>query len=544
MYVLNSKTLYFCANQDNIMSKKAFLIFSLFVISLNFLSAQNKYWIYFTDKDGVTFDPYQYFDQKAIDRRIKHGLDLYDKSDYPVKQQYLQAVAQVADSLSHHTRWFNAVAAYANESEVQQIIALPFVKKVTPFPENHMQLAESVGAEYDTVLSRDLDYILEGQLLSMDGDILKQHNIDGSGSRVAVFDGGFPGVDELPMFAHLRKDGRILKTYDFAKNKEEVYHGMSHGTMVLSNIAGKIGDKQLGLATGAEFLLARTEIWREPFSEEENWLAAMEWADKHGADIINSSLGYTYHRYYPAEMDGQHSLVAKAANKAVAKGMLVVNAAGNDGGDDSWTVIGTPADADSVLAVGGVQPTTGYHISFSSFGPTADGRRKPNVAAFGEVVVAGKNKLKRSFGTSFASPLVAGFAACALQAFPHVKAMELFRLIEECGALYPYYDYAHGYGIPQGSILLGQWDNPGKTVKIIENDQEVIVRVDSAIMKDEQYADRSLLYYNLQGPDGILDTYYVVEVQQTDVIRLQKAEIKKGMKLNVNYVGYSATYQF
>ncbi|MCF8332321.1 MAG: S8 family serine peptidase [Bacteroidales bacterium] len=523
--------------------KRIIILLILSALFFNVSKAQGKYWVFFTDKKGVTFDPNDYFDKKAIDRRLKHNISLYDISDYPVKQQYLNEVGELADSLSHHSRWFNAVATYAGDDQIRKIKDLPYVRKVVPFPKIKMQLAGYVS-DYDTTLNFKNSHILHTQTRSMGMEKFREHDIDGTGVRVAVFDGGFPGVDEIPVFQHIRDDNRILKTYDFAKNTENVYHGMSHGTMVLSNIAGKTGDIQLGLATDAEFLLARTEINTEPFSEEENWLAAMEWADKNGAQIINSSLGYVYHRYFPEEMDGKHSLVARAANMAAAKGMLVVNAAGNKGSDKEWIVIGTPADVDSVLTVAGVRPTTGYHIAFSSFGPTADLRRKPNVSAFGQVIVAGKKNLKQSFGTSFASPLVAGFAACALETNPELKAMELFREIEKSGELYPYFDYAHGYGVPQADYFFGAKDNTGKTFEFIESDDQVTVEVNKDIFKDQKYDKRFILYYNLQKPNGVLDKYYVLSVNQTDVLIINKSEVPEGTRLNVHYVGYSETFEF
>lgn len=522
---------------------KRILILLLLMGSFVFQAkAQGKYWVFFTDKDGVEFNPYEYFDQKAIERRLNQGLSLDDITDYPVKQQYLKAVDELADSSSHHTRWFNAVAVYAGSQQIQQIKQLPFVKEVTLFPQQQLQLASV--EDYDTTLNFTLNLILEDQTKKLGLEKFQEKGINGKGIRVAVFDGGFPGVDEIPAFEHIRKDNRILKTYDFTKNKEKVYHGNKHGTMVLSNIAGIVGTKQLGLAPEAEFLLARTEVNTEPFSEEENWLAAAEWADKNGVQIINSSLGYTYHRYFPEEMDGQHSLVAKAGNMAARKGILVVNAAGNDGNTENWEVIGTPADADSVLAVAGVEPNTGYHIGFSSYGPTADLRRKPNVAAYGQVVVAGKDGLKQSFGTSFASPLVAGFAACALQTNPELTAMELFTEIEKSGELYPYYDYAHGYGMPQADYFLGQEDDAGKTFRIYEEEGQIVVEVREEIFDDQQYLNRFLLYYNLQKPNGVLEKYYVLSVNKTEVLRLDKSEFPEGYKLNVHYVGHTETFEF
>ncbi|MFW6019126.1 MAG: S8 family serine peptidase [Bacteroidales bacterium] len=522
--------------------KKIQTLFLLLLVMISGASAQGKYWVFFTDKDGVSFDPYEYFDQKAIERRIKHDVELYDISDFPVKKAYLEGVKNLADSVSHHSRWFNAVATYADQQTIEKIRHLPYVKKTISFPQNDMQLAEY--GDYDTTLSYEHSMILKDQTAKHGLDVFQEQGIDGSGIRVAVFDGGFPGVEEIPVFKHIRDDNRIINTYDFAKNKETVYHGSKHGTMVLSNIAGKIDSVNMGMATGAEFLLARTEIKREPFSEEENWLAAMEWADKHGAQIINSSLGYIYHRYFPEEMDGQHSLVAKAANMAAAKGMLVVNAAGNDGSDEQWKVVGTPADADSVLAVGGVRPNTGYHISFSSYGPTADKRLKPNVSAFGKVIVAGKNGLKQSFGTSFASPLVAGFAACALQTNKELKAMELFKEIEKSGHLYPYFDYAHGYGMPQANYFFDQERDLGKTFRFEEKEDKIIVKVDKEILENQAYLKRFVLYYNLQKPNGVLDKYHVLSVSQQEVFSIDKSEVADGLKLNVHYMGYTNTYEF
>ncbi|MFO8054186.1 MAG: S8 family serine peptidase [Bacteroidales bacterium] len=522
--------------------KKAIITGMFLMILLSMLKAQDKYWVFFTDKEGVSFDPYEYFDQKAIDRRIAHGVSLYDITDFPVKAEYLRGVEVLADSLSHHSRWFNAVATYAGDEQIRAIGELPYVQAVQAFSERQMQYAGI--ADYDTTLAFRDGLMLEEQTEELGMSVFQEHGIDGEGVRVAVFDGGFPGVDEIPVFEHIRENNRILKTYDFAKDRIDVYHGMRHGTMVLSNIAGKIGSRDLGMAPQAEFLLARTEIRREPFSEEENWMAAMEWADKHGAQIINSSLGYIYHRYFPEQMDGTHSLVAKAANMAAAKGMLVINAAGNNGNDDFWKVIGTPADADSVLAVGGIDPNTGYRIRFSSFGPTADMRMKPNVSAFGKVIVAGKNELSHSFGTSFAAPLVTGFAACALQAKPELKAMELFREIEKSGRLYPYFDYAHGFGVPQADHFVREYQEPEKTFKFVEKEDRVLVNVREEVFENQEHSTRFLLFYNFEEPSGVLYKYYVVSVHDTEVLNIDRTEVPEGCKINVHYVGYTDTFEF
>jgi subtilisin family serine protease len=256
--------------------------------------------------------------------------------------------------------------------------------------------------------------LLKYQTARLQGNLFAEKNIDGKGILIAVFDAGFPKVNNRPEFSHLFREKRIKATFNFVTKSENVFGHSHHGAMTLSCIAGKYGDINIGVAPGADFLLARTEkAFGEAFAEEENWLAAAEWADKNGADIISSSLGYTYQRYFNNEMNGKKSLVARAASMAAAKGILVVNAAGNDG-DNSWKFVSTPADADSILTVGGTDPASDIKIEFSSKGPSSDGRLKPEVSAPAEVMAAGNKGMEHAYGTSFSCPLVAGFAACAL----------------------------------------------------------------------------------------------------------------------------------
>ncbi len=500
----------------------------LLSISLNTFS-QDKYWVVFKNKK-TTFNPYKYFDKKAINRRLKNNLSLFDSTDFPINKKYKSAINNIADSISSETRWFNAVAVYASKSEINKIKKLPFVKYIRPIS------ITTYPAEYnyDTTLSRNKEWIRKQQLEWLDVKSFEKNNITGKGVRIAIFDGGFPTVDVNPAFEHVRKNNRIIKTYDFTKKRENVYYSISHGTMVMSNICGIVNGKKLGLATDAEFLLAKTEVYTEPFSEEENWLAAVEWADKNGADIINSSLGYTYQRYFPWDMNGT-SFVARAANIAARKGILVINAAGNEGDKRSWKHLGTPADADSALTIGGIDPYTGTHISFSSYGPTADKRLKPNVCAFGEAIVSGKNKLMKEYGTSFASPLVAGFAACAMQTKPKLTNMQLFKEIEKSGHLYPYYDYAHGYGVPQARYFTDgiKTSNSNKTFEFVDNYVSISIKI---IKNNNNGSD--LLYYKIQDDKGTIDEYWTVKIHENQNIMVSK-EKYKGKTLVAYYKGYN-----
>ena len=428
--------------------------------------AQRCWWVVFADKDGTTFDPYTYFDSKAIERYRINGIDLYDESNYPLRSDYVQTVGGIATEEVGSSRWFNAVAVIATDDQVSRIEALPFVVGVIP-TQGNLQPASHfthMGSDVPSLQAGVPRPTMSNQLLRMQGDRFKQQGIDGKGLRIAVFDGGFPNVDTHPAFKHLRNGKQIVATWNFCNRKENVYGWNTHGTMVLSCIAGCTDSLQMGLATGATFLLARTEIESEPFKEEVWWCQAVEWADKNGADIINSSLGYGKDRYYTDQMDGT-SYVAKAANMAARKGILVCNSAGNEGTDGSWRTIITPADADSVLSVGGINASLSRyeHISFSSYGPTADGRMKPNVCNFGQATVAnpGRNGgLTSVQGTSFSSPLTAGFCACAWQTRRDLTAMQIKAEVERSADLYPYCDYAYGYGVPQASYFLATSGQP------------------------------------------------------------------------------------
>ena len=464
--------------------KKILSIAAAIIFSLQ-LQAQNNYWVMLTDKAGTTFDPYSYFDSKAIERYRLNNADLYDISNYPLNDSYVSQIDAIVTDDFGQSRWFNAVAVTATPDQIAALRKLPFVKEVVML-ESNMHLAKAEDSEPIDLTGLFSEGAPADQLIRMGRDNFRNAGIDGKGIRIAVFDGGFPQVNTHIAFKHLRDEGRIIKTWNFPNKKENVYGWNSHGLMTLSCIAGihryQSDDGEvrtdIGMATGAEFLLARTEIEAEPFKEEVWWQMAVEWADKNGAQIISSSLGYGKDRYYTKDMNGQ-SYVAKAGNMAARKGILVCNSAGNEGTDNSWLTIITPSDADSVLCVGGISNSlTEYeHISFSSYGPSADGRQKPNVVAFGHAYTAntGASNDKYHFvdGTSFSCPLVAGFAACALQAKPGLTAMQLFHEIEKSADLYPYCDYTYGYGVPQAGYFTGNSKKAAPTFKFVKDGENV-----------------------------------------------------------------------
>lgn len=526
-------------------SSFCFLVFTLFFsccihsATCSSNTESQKYFVSFTDKAGVNFDPYSYFDQHTINRRILHGIPLSEYTDRPVNDLYRKAVCAVADSFTVVSRWLNGVFLYTNQSGIEKISSLPFVSSVVKLD---MPVYSTLCSSLRKADVADDLALLKFQTARMQGPLFKEKKLNGSGVRIAIFDAGFPHVHDNPLFEHIRKDNRIKATYDFVKKRDHVYDYNNHGAKVLSCIAGIYNGIDMGLATGAEFLLARTENASfEPFSEEENWLAAAEWADKNGADIINSSLGYTHRRYHAHQMDGRTSFVTKAASIAAGKGILVVNAAGNEGASD-WETIVSPADGDSVLAVGGTDPYQDVHISFSSFGPTADKRLKPNVSALGQVMTAAWSCIEEASGTSFASPLVAGFAACVWQQNRSLSNMQVFKEIEKSGHLYPYFDYAHGYGIPQAGYFI---DKEKKAVlptfQITTSDQVIGVSINDRFLSFGllPVEVQRNLYYAIRNKNGVLKTYSVLKATRKEVLQISKADYDSGDVLTVHFEGYT-----
>ncbi|MFY0673585.1 MAG: S8 family serine peptidase [Bacteroidia bacterium] len=451
----------------------------LFIVFIAQAAKADKYYIYFADKAGQTLDPYEYFNTKAIERRVKCRVPLVQKSDLPVNPNYISRIEELSDSLSVVSRWLNMVCVYANHNGIEEIRKLPFVDLVEKAKSRCLLLSNSDSIN---ALGDDEKLSLAYQLNSLGYQEYKARNYTGSGVTIAVFDAGFTKANEHVGLAHLN----VLSSYDFVQKDNNPFHGSTHGTSVLGNIGGRYNEQPIGMAQNANYLLARTERhFLEMASEEENWLAAAEWADKNGADIISSSLGYTNTRYFREDMNGT-SLVAKAAMLAFSKGIIVVNSAGNEG-DNEWKYIGTPADADSVLAVGGVSPKTGLRIDFSSYGPNAKGQLKPNVTACAKTFTCSPSGYEIAYGTSFSAPLVAGFIACAIEAKPNLNHKQLFELIQQSSHLYPYSDYSHGYGIPQAKAIFGQMDSIKYEYKIEsfgKNSFHIIPKDSSKVNKD------------------------------------------------------------
>ncbi len=386
---------------------------------------------------------------------------------------------------------------------------------------------QSISPDLKTRLLYMQTELLEGREFALRG-------INGKGVKIAIIDAGFTGADTHPGLAHLFKNHQIIATWDFIEKKEQVYHGNSHGTSVLSCISGIYNSIPVGLAPEAGFLLARTEMNGEPLQEEKNWAAAVRWAIDHGADIIQSSIGYSYHRYFQEDLDGKTSIAARAASEAARKGVLVINSAGNEG-STHWKTLGTPADADSIISVGAVDPYTAMVASFSSLGPTADGRLKPNVCATGTVLAFTSDGRARTMtGTSFAAPLITGFAACLMQLLPKASNMEILQLIEKSGHLYPYFDYSHGYGVPRASYFFKEVKSDieySPEISRLGDSFKVEPHVNPAYPQTSPW--KSYLYYQIMDSTKRIRVYGAVSANPYTYTYLPAMEFRDGDILRI-----------
>lgn len=449
--------------------KKIFL--SLLLLgSLSEAMAQSyvyKFWIELKDKEnnGYSIDnPSAFLSQRAIERRAKQNIPI-TTADLPVSPQYVLEIEQRGVKVLHTSRWFNSVTISCNDSAVlKEIRKLPFVvgtrllynrdesiegKKNNPAIMEYLMTMEAPKSPEN---ESDYGFGLE-QISMLNGDKVHASGFTGDNIVIAVLDAGFYKMNEMKDFDHLRQTGRLLGTYDFVNKDTLVYEDDMHGMNVLSCMAAYTPGRMIGTAPGASYWLLRTEDANSEFPiEESNWIAGAEFADSVGADLINSSLGYTTYdnsklSYTYKNLNGS-SLISRAATHCAKVGMIVCNAAGNEG-SSKWKYVGVPADADSIITVGGVDAQL-RQSTFSSFGPTADGRVKPTVVAMATAtfVSSSKGKHYQSQGTSFASPVLCGMVASLWSAHPTKTNMEIIRAIEKSGHQYMNPDNVLGYGIP------------------------------------------------------------------------------------------------
>lgn len=439
------------------------------------------YAVRFTDKANTPYSvsaPLAFLSQRSLDRRAAQSISL-DSSDLPVNPAYMQQVQHLtAGSISGSSRWLNlCVLAVHAPVDIAALRGLPFVKST-----------ELIGYIRDTVVATAADAFQVQpakrttgspthygntwtQTDLVHGDPLHDAGLNGSGKLIAVLDAGFIDADTHPGFSDMWSSGRVADKRNFVLGNDAVFGSDNHGTRALSTIAGYVPGTYVGSAPMASYALYVTEDGTsETPVEMYNILLASERADSAGVDIITTSLGYNYfdnpsdNLVFATDLDGKTTVAAQAANTATIKGMLFIASAGNEGGN-SWNMVLTPGDADSALTIGSVF-ASGSMAGNSGYGPNASGKVKPDVCAMGQgaAVFIGSGYGNQS-GTSFATPQVAGWAACIWQAQPSATPAQLRYVISRCANSFATPGSHNGYGIPDFScarqMLLSISEPPG-----------------------------------------------------------------------------------
>ena len=418
-----------------------------------------KFWIQLKDKEGSLYsldNPAEFLSQRAIDRRLRYQIPIME-NDLPVSQVYLDSLHHHDINILYSSKWMNAVVVETTDSNMADLLSsYSFVTGIellywTP------RLKSASNKFMETFSDEPLPS--DHQVEMLNGHKLHEQGYQGEDMIIAVIDAGFYNADSLAGFYSLWQNGQILGTRNFVDPSADFFWSIngSHGTNVLSIMGGYQPGEFGGAAMQASYWLIQTEDERSEFRiEEANWLAGAELADSAGADVINSSLGYSdgftdsTQNYNYSDMDGKTTLVTRAATLAASKGILVVTSAGNSGNTgDPWQYIVAPSDGDSILGVAAVD-ADGDRAYFSSRGPSSEGRIKPDVAAQGlaTVLIRSNGLVSTGNGTSFSSPVMAGLATCLWQKHRDMTNYEIIKNIRRTASQYHSPDSLIGYGIP------------------------------------------------------------------------------------------------
>jgi phosphotransferase system IIB component len=449
------------------------IVVFLFLISSFVGFSQEDAWVYFKDKpdyDSFINNPLSELSQRALDRRLTQNISLVS-NDVPIHQAYIDEIlTSTGITVLAKSKWLNCVHVRGSQANIDALKSLSSVLRVDFANKSLNLVSKKIKSDYikpvNKVLATQVDFnygTSANQIQMLNGHLLHQQNYTGLGKIIAVLDAGFPGVNTALPFKRLRDNNQILGGYNYVTKNSNFYSGVQHGTSVLSLMGGFTDGQLIGTAPNASYYLYVTEDDNsENPVEESNWVEAAEEADRVGADIITTSLGYfafdniAYGHTY-ADMTGNAAFASQGANIAFSKGIIVVASAGNEGASTEKH-IGVPAEALNVIAVGAVDSSRNY-ATFSSIGPSYDNRIKPDVMAQGQNPYVFYNGTINNIGngTSYSCPIMAGMIACLWQAYPNKTNQEIKQLvIQSADNFSPIVKERtqFGYGIPDFNLAL------------------------------------------------------------------------------------------
>jgi hypothetical protein len=479
------------------MIKKSIFFSILFFHFLAF--SQEDAWVYLLDKQDVAnsiVNPITILTQKAIDRKTKHGV-VIDARDVPVNESYITQLKNATGiTVLAKSKWFNAIHVRGTETDIDNLLtnlSIIFIDHIdfadkslnTSKTSKKNKIKDKFGIENSFVNFTYGD--TQNQVEMINVDDLHVSNYTGEGVTIAVLDASFTNVNTMGAFQRIRDNGDLFGGYDFVDRTTNVYahdprpSSISHGTQVLSTMAGYILNNYVGTAPDASYYLFRTEDGgSENPVEESYWVEAVERADSLGVDIVNTSLGYldfdnSSYDYTSADMDGNTAFITKGANIAFEKGLMLVTSAGNSGASG----IAAPADSEFVFTIGAVNSAENY-ASFSSVGSAIQPSQKPDVVAQGQLpyMVNANNTIVQNNGTSFSSPIMAGAVACLMQALPNKTNAEIMQLLRESASQFSTPNYQLGYGVPDLQAALNAAlfiDNIDFSISLYPNPSKTLV---------------------------------------------------------------------
>jgi hypothetical protein len=449
--------------------KKIVLLF-IFLLSQNIFSQEDA-WVYFTDKPDSQYyfdNPLEMLSQRALDRRTNQGIAL-DILDVPIYQLYFDQISTSSGiEVKSKSKWMNAVHVRGSISAIDALADLTFISNIQ-FANRSLNTQNRIANNSENkAVNKQLDvqenFVYgnsSNQIQMLNGHLLHQQDYTGTGKIIAVMDAGFPNVNTASSFQRIRDNNQILGGYNFVARNENVYTSNSHGTLVLSLMAGYVENQLVGTAPDANYYLFITEDSADENPVEESyWVEAAELADSLGVDVINTSLGYFAYNnpsysYTYADMNGVTSFISRGADIAFSRGMICVTSAGNSGNSANPN-ISTPADAIHTLTVGSVKFDETYS-TFSSIGPTFDGRIKPDVMAQGQnpyFSTTSGSVSNASSGTSFSGPIIAGMVASFWQAIPWATNQQVVDFVLQSADRFTNPTTQFGYGIPDFQVAL------------------------------------------------------------------------------------------